>query len=414
MKVLLTYVMVGRGGDAVQLAALVDALRDQGHDVAVVGANAVMPYAFDTAGARLRGLVRRSAWWIRDLLEIGLSLVVAWRAWRAARACGCDLQIHRAGVYDAAPGYVARRLGVPLALYLDAHVEAERAFRHEPYWRRLHRAAVRGLGQTASVIVAPSRPVAAYYAGLGLPAGRIVVRRNGVHSRHLAAGQEAARTYPPMADDRRCTVGFVGSLTRWHRVDLLLLALRELVVGSAPEMSDDTRGRVAYRAVVIGRGAEFDALRAQSRALGLDAHVEWRGALPHDDAVAAMREFDIAVLPGTLETGAPMKLAEYAAMSRPIVAPDLPNIRDLFVPEQEICLFAPGNPRALAAAIRRLTGAPDPAQRMGRAARARVAESTWEHTARFLLEHAAARVPTPEGNAPFARVRDGVGTTPGR
>jgi glycosyltransferase involved in cell wall biosynthesis len=414
MRVLLTCVTPGRGGDAVQVLALASALRAQGHQVTLVGAGAIAPYAFDTPGARLRSVVRRGPWWMRDLLEIGLSLVVAGRAWRAARTRGCDLQIHRAGVYDAAPGDVARRVGAPLALYLDAHVEAERQFRGEAYWRSLHGAAMRRLGRMAAVIIVPSRPVAAYYAGLGLPPDRIVVRRNGVHLRHQAAGEEAARAHPPMADSGRCTVGFVGSLARWHRVDLLLDALRELVRPGPPATPADRHGDVTYRAVVVGRGAESDALRARARALGVDGHVEWRGVLPHDDAVAAMREFDIAVLPGTLPTGTPMKLTEYAAMARPIVAPDLPNIRDMFVPGQEICLFEPGSARALADAVRRLARDPGEARRLGAAARARAADATWEATAQFLLRCASGRAHGPDEVSRRAGARGGVETPSGR
>jgi glycosyltransferase involved in cell wall biosynthesis len=138
--------------------------------------------------------------------------------------------------------------------------------------------------------------------------------------------------------------------------------------------------------------------------MGVDDAVDWQGPMSHDDAVAAMRAFDVAVLPNTLSTGTPMKLAEYAAMGRPIVAPDLPNIRDMFEPEREICVFAPGDPAALAAAIRRLAAAPNEARRMAAAARLRVAQCTWDDTAEFLVRHAVESMPRPEDAAARAPV----------
>jgi glycosyltransferase involved in cell wall biosynthesis len=177
----------------------------------------------------------------------------------------------------------------------------------------------------------------------------------------------------------------VGSLSPWHRVDVLLDALR-LLRDHRPQ---DRRVRL----VTVGRGSEEAALRARAHTLSLDELVEWRGALSHDDAVRAMLEFDIAVLPSTLPTGAPMKLSEYAALARPIIAPDQANIRDLFADREEIVLVPPGNPESLAQAIRSLAADPARARGIGQAAQRRVAERTWERAIDVLLRRAFAGEP---------------------
>ncbi len=399
MRILVTYVSVGRGGDAVQLLELAGALRARGHDVSLVGSQPLEPYVFNTAGARLRSFVRSLPWWARDVAELGLMARAAWRALRTRRAGAVDLMIHRPAVYDFAAACIARRLGAPLALYLDTHIESERAFRAESYWRALHAYGMRTLGRSAIVIATPSRAVADYYAGLGLPADKIVILRNGISERHVRMGLEVTEAHPPLRDGARCTVGFVGSLSAWHGVDLLLEAIRRLTAdahakdGPRPEMGP------SFRLVIVGRGRESDSLRVRAQAMGLGDIVEWRGAVSHDDAVRAMGEFDIAVLPNTLPTGAPMKLAEYAAMGRPIIAPDLPNIRDMFTDGTEIVLVQPGDVGALAAAIRRLAHNPPEARRLGRAAQARVASCTWEAAVDLLLHRVTSAALTPFSRA---------------
>ena len=198
-------------------------------------------------------------------------------------------------------------------------------------------------------------------------------------------GLEMADTHPPLADAvadaGRYTLGFVGSLSRWHGVDLLLDALRILREGRPAGGNP--------RLVIVGRGPEEDMLKTRARALGVEGAVEWRGALSHDDAVRAIGEFDIAVLPATLPTGAPMKLAEYAAMARPIIAPDLSNIRDLFTDGEEILLVLPGSAGALAQAVRSLVADPSTARRMGRAAQQRITGHTWEEAVDQLLRRLA-------------------------
>ncbi len=383
MRILLTYVTVGRGGDAVQVLALADAARSLGHDVTVVGAHPIAPYTFDTVGGRVKSLIRRLPWWVRDLFEFGFALRATWRASRAAGRQGVDVIIHRASAYDAGAASLARRLRVPLVLYLDTHLEVERAFRGEGYWRPPHARAMRALGRAADVIATPSRAVADYYVALGLPADRIEVVRNGISERLLRMGREMADLHPPLADAGQCTLGFVGSLSRWHGVDLLLDALRHL--GDGPQANGV---RPVFRLVIVGRGAEDEALKTRARALGLEGAVEWRGALSHNEAVRAIGEFDIAVLPSTLPTGAPMKLSEYAAMARPIIAPDYANIRELFTEKEEILLVSPGSPRALAQAVRALVADPSMARRMGRAAQRRVEGYTWERAVDQLLRRA--------------------------
>jgi glycosyltransferase involved in cell wall biosynthesis len=389
MRILLTFVTTGRGGDAIQLMALAEALREHGHEVTCIGAHPVDPYAFDTDGGRARETISRLPWWVRDLSELGLGLLAARRILRAGRARPVDLMIHRAGVYDFEAGSLARRLHAPLILYLDSHVEAERSFRGEAYWRRLHAWSMRTLGQAARVVTAPSRAIAEYFIGLGIPSDKFVICRNGVSQRHLRMGMEMVHTHPPLPGNRPVTIGFVGSLAGWHRVDLLLDAVRRLNASPRLDAGSPPSEHEPCRLVIVGRGREFNALKARARSLGVDGFIEWRGAMQHDAAVRAMADFDIAVLPGTLSTGTPMKLAEYAAMARPIVAPDLPNIRDMFAEGTEVVLVAPGDTDALARAIRGLAADPQRARSLGRAAQARMANYTWEATIEPLLSRVA-------------------------
>lgn len=388
MRILLTHVFMGRGGDAVQWKSLAEALASAGHEVTTSGANAVDPYRTGSAGARLRIFVRGLPWWIRDALEISLSALALARAWRVVRRKGVDAIIHRAATYEIMAPVLARMSGVPLIAYLDTNVPAERQFRSESYWRWLHERTMVWLGQVAAVLVTPSHALRTHYSAMGAPADKLIVVHNGVFERHLRLGEEAVGSAPPMARQSECVLGFVGSLSDWHRIDVLLDALARLARAG---------DGVSYRLVVIGTGRQDAHLKERAARLGIAPLVEWRGPMPHDRAVDAMREFDIAVLPSTLPTGAPMKLSEYAAMGRPIIAPDLPNIRDLLIPDEEAVLVTPENPAALAAAVARLVADPEKARRIGRMAQARVQEWTWEVTARALV--AAVVTPAvPESN----------------
>lgn len=76
----------------------------------------------------------------------------------------------------------------------------------------------------------------------------------------------------------------------------------------------------------------------------------------HDRMPLYMRAADVLVLPNTAREAAskyetsPVKLFEYLSSGTPVVASDLPSIRDI-VSDKEVRFFAPDDPESLAAAI---------------------------------------------------------------
>ncbi len=381
MHILFTYGLVGRGGDAIQVQEMAEALRKLGHTVRLVGPEPLRPYQFRTSLGRVRTALRRLPWWCTDMLKQALNRRLFRLARRTVRRERFDVLLHRASIYDFVGARLAKAAKIPLIAHLDAPFPVERAFRGEGYFKGLHRQSMLALGQQAKLIVTISQASKDYYAGLGLPEEKILVVPNGVPQGFLRWGAKLACEHPPFLHGAgRCVIGFVGSLSRWHGVGLLLQALREL---GAP-------GDRRWQFRVIGSGEQYADLHARARELGVDDCVEWLGPRPHKAAVEEIARFDIAVLPNTLATGAPIKLFEYAAMARPTIAPDLPNLRKLFS-EDEMLFSSPGDSSALARAILWLAEDPAAARQMGLRAQQRTQEYFWETIVQGILDAAAER-----------------------
>lgn len=359
MKILFIYGLVGRGGDVIQILALVEVFQNLGHAVKLIGSSPLQPYEFKCFRSRLRDLVRRLPWWVKDCIELALNSRTLVRAALMLRRERFDLVFHRAGIYDFVGPWLGSRY--PLIVWLDAPFPVERAFRGVGYFRGLHERAMRALGRKARLIATVSQASKEYYVELGLPLEKILVVPNGILRRSYRQGLKLAERHPPFSQGPPWVIGFVGSLSRWHRVDLLLKAFQFL----------EERNPGMFKLCIVGMGEEYKNLRSLEQRFALEEKVEWRGPLPHEGAFAATAEFDIAVLPNTLPTGAPMKLFEYAALARPVVAPDLPNLRDLFS-EEEMCFVEPGDPKSLAEAIQRLAEDPETARAVGLKAQARI------------------------------------------
>jgi glycosyltransferase involved in cell wall biosynthesis len=86
----------------------------------------------------------------------------------------------------------------------------------------------------------------------------------------------------------------------------------------------------------------------------------------------------------SLRYTSPLKLFEYLAAGRAIVASDLPSIREVVHDGVEAVLVAPGDPDALARGIRRVLDDPDLADRLAGAAAALAPEYSWARRAERL------------------------------
>jgi glycosyltransferase involved in cell wall biosynthesis len=90
----------------------------------------------------------------------------------------------------------------------------------------------------------------------------------------------------------------------------------------------------------------------------------------------------------------PLKIFEYMAAARPIIASDMPVVREILRDGETALLVPPLDVAAWVAALRRLEGDPELAARLGRQALAQVRERhTWNARARGVLDHLAGRAP---------------------
>lgn len=116
--------------------------------------------------------------------------------------------------------------------------------------------------------------------------------------------------------------------------------------------------------------------------------------LPYEDFERSpmfMRAADVLVLPNTAKDPAskyetsPVKLFEYMCSGTPIVASDLPSIRNV-VSEREVFFFEPDNPKSLAKTAQMVLEKKDEAERRARAARQEVTRYSWEEKSKSIIK----------------------------
>ena len=123
---------------------------------------------------------------------------------------------------------------------------------------------------------------------------------------------------------------------------------------------------LAWRFIHIGGGALAKRLKRQAVRLHIDGRIEWRGARPQPEVLAAYREADLFVLAAKIgrdsdRDGLPNVLMEAQSQRLACVATQLPGIAELIEDGRTGELVPPGDPRALAASLETMIR--DPARR---------------------------------------------------
>jgi glycosyltransferase involved in cell wall biosynthesis len=132
-----------------------------------------------------------------------------------------------------------------------------------------------------------------------------------------------------------------------------------------------------WRLVHIGGGALAKTLKDQAARLGVGECIEWRGARPQPEVLAAYRNADLFVLAAKIapdgdRDGLPNVLVEAQSQALACVSTRLSGIPELIADGETGLLVLPGEPAALAAALRRAIGDPGLRRRLGAAGEARV------------------------------------------
>jgi glycosyltransferase involved in cell wall biosynthesis len=136
-------------------------------------------------------------------------------------------------------------------------------------------------------------------------------------------------------------------------------------------------------------GTEEDIEKFKKGASGLN-NVLVVGHRPYTEIPYWLKAADVLILPNSAREKisqfytSPLKLFEYLAAGKPIVASDLPSIREI-LNENNSILVKPDNPESLAKGINLALQKPDFSVKIAKQARQEVKEYSWQKRAQKIL-----------------------------
>jgi glycosyltransferase involved in cell wall biosynthesis len=365
------------------------ALEQRGLDILIVS----LRHPIDRTSHPVHGQIRAPVVYLPEYLRDEPKRV--WHGWRQARRLPGYRAARRAWrrdlLRDPSPNRI-RRFGqaLVLAAELPADIRQLHAhFLHTPASVARYAALLRGIDWSVSAHAKDLWTIPAWEKREKLADARWAVTCTAAGHQHLADLAPAADRvllsyhgldldrFPP-APPRPPGGSGNGNDTR-HPVAILS-------VGRAVEKKgyDDLLSALAllppalaWRLRHIGGGALAERLKRRAARLGLNPLIEWRGAQPQPEVLAAYRQADLFVLAAKVakdgdRDGLPNVLLEAQSQGLPCIATELPGIAELIDNGRTGVLVPPGNPKALAAAIEGLIRAPALRAQIGAAGETRV------------------------------------------
>jgi glycosyltransferase involved in cell wall biosynthesis len=151
-------------------------------------------------------------------------------------------------------------------------------------------------------------------------------------------------------------IGFVGSFYRYQGLQCLLDALA-IIRRTIPSV----------HLLLVGDGEAALELKQQADRLALNPCITWAGRIPYQEVPTWIGAMTLCVAPFRGDRGetSPVKVFDYLACGRPVVASAIPSVTALFSRANGVVLVEPDRADALAEAVLDLLARSDEACRLG-------------------------------------------------
>ena len=380
MKIIYHHRTRSTDAQRIHIQEIVKAFQDLGHDVEIVSLVAIDAgqddAARDAGEAPWKKLARRIPF-LYEMVQLGYNFVgVPMLLARVVRG-RADFIYERYSLFNFTGVAVSRFCRIPLALEVNSPFALEQSRDKDIRMFRFASWTERAICNLATRVIVVSTPLRRIMERAGVAPEKIEVMPNGVRLEAFQSAPANAELRASLGLSGKVVIGFVGWFRKWHGLELLLEAFHES--GLAGESA---------KVMLIGDGAAMPDLRQYVEEHGLRDNVIFTGPLPHRDVPRYLDLIDIAVQPAANEYCCPMKILEYMALGKPIVAPRQENIQELLREGDEACYFAPGDASSLAQALTELVRDRRKASQMGRHAQAAISQRgyLWSANARKVAE----------------------------
>lgn len=369
MKFLYSHRTRSADGQYVHIRELTDALARRGHYLDMAGpegagARAEKLLSADGGGGLSAMMPRR----LYEMAEYGYSIPAYRRLLQRAKAHEPEVLYERYNLFFHAGVWLRKKLGLPFILEVNAPLAQERASHGNLALKKWAQQSERAIWQAADMVLPVTNVLADHVRKAGVAEEKISIIQNGVSDVFLEPHDGAPiRECYQLTD--KIVLGFTGFVRDWHGLDRVVRVLSA------------TRNPNVHL-LLVGDGPARADLERLANDLGVGERFSVTGVVQRENIPGHIAAFDVALQPAVVDYASPLKLFEYMAMGKAIVAPQSANICEV-LGENDAILFTDED-GDFEKALDRLIASEELRQRLGTAARASLLRQdfTWDANAR--------------------------------
>lgn len=346
LKILYVHRTRGKGVEGVHIWGIVNALKSFGHDVLVVSPAGIQTeitdggennsnnrkhILFEFISAHVPELVFEFAELLNNFVSLKLynKLVLQFPP---------DLIYERYAIFSISGVKLANKKKIPFVLEVNytslTPLVRKRSNLLKPFAKMIDK----WLFRRSSALVVVSTYLRNHLINdYGVEESKILVCPNAADPHLFNTEINPVKTINHIHLDNRKVIGFVGTFSPWHGVDLLVESI-----------SIVARQNPSILAVLIGDGPEKKRIKRLVSDLGLNKNVVFTGQIDHEILPRYIAAFDIGVMPDSNVYGSPMKIFEYMSLGKPVVVPSYGPLHDVIEHRVHGMIFEPGNKNSLA------------------------------------------------------------------
>ncbi len=348
MKILYHHRTRGEDAQGVHIAALCEAFEQLGHEIKVValvthnnGQKQTEPASVRQQGNSLFNFTIPH--WLYECLALAYNIAAFFVLTFWVLRFRPDFIYERYSIFTISGLLAAKLFRLPFILEVNAPLSVEMKTFEKLAFQRLAQRLEDWLCLHATRTVVVSKAMREIFQQRGLPGQKFMIVPNGVDSRHFHPQVNGESLRDALSLQNKFVVGFVGWMRPWHGVDVLIEAVARLQ-NKIP----------ALNLLLVGDGPAVPDLQKQIQQLDLTDKIHITGPVPQEAIPRYIAVMDVAVQPDVTAYASPIKLFEYLAMGKAVIAPRKENIIEIVEDGKQALLYAARDAGELAQKISQL------------------------------------------------------------
>jgi glycosyltransferase involved in cell wall biosynthesis len=394
MNILFHHRTRGKGAEGVHIRGVTKGLRDLGHCVSILSLPGAEPESEaplthepsqvtkqtakldkkESLLSNLANLTKYTPEFVFELIEIAFNLLSIFRLKKAVKETKAELIYERYSLFLFASVWWAKKNNIPIVLEINDSCLVHRV-------RKLHFVSIakkfeRWIFTNATGLVFISsefQRIAKQEFGEIAPS---VISPNAADlDAFILDDEKALALRQKLNIDDKVVIGYVGAFVHWHGIDWFV-----------DMIADKLKDNPDIVLLLIGDGVSYEPIKARIAKSQVEDQVILTGRIDHNEVSTYLSAMDFGILPDSNNYGSPMKLFEFMAMAKGMIAPNFTPIAEV-VKDNETSWLFPANDR-LACIEKTLALANDKTtqQQVGLNARKYIeTERQWKHNAEQLL-----------------------------